>query len=190
MPFDSHTLRRAENAATLVNALVPGLRGGKPFPAPRDEAELLERIAPVFAWAKGRPAAEHARGLQRAAGQLYTVFAAAAESDYDAAADQLNALMIEYDARPTLIRYPGEPWTLHYHAADATAVPGFVSGMAASLAILFGDGQAERIGICSADACDRAFVDVSRNGTKRFCSTACQNRAKTAAFRARQNSDR
>jgi hypothetical protein len=30
------------------------------------------------------------------------------------------------------------------------------------------------------------FVDVSRNGTKRFCSTACQNRVKAAAFRARQ----
>jgi predicted RNA-binding Zn ribbon-like protein len=34
--------------------------------------------------------------------------------------------------------------------------------------------------------CDRVFVDVSRNGTKRFCSTACQNRPKAAAFRARQ----
>jgi len=50
-----------------------------------------------------------------------------------------------------------------------------------------GTGQADRIGTCSAAACDRAYVDVSRNGTKRFCSTACQNRAKTAAFRARQS---
>ena len=29
-------------------------------------------------------------------------------------------------------------------------------------------------------------VDVSRNGTRRFCSTACQNRVKAAAFRERQ----
>ena len=27
---------------------------------------------------------------------------------------------------------------------------------------------------------------VSRNGTKRFCSTACQNRVKAASFRARK----
>ncbi|MGI9093544.1 MAG: CGNR zinc finger domain-containing protein [Mycobacteriales bacterium] len=29
------------------------------------------------------------------------------------------------------------------------------------------------------------YVDVSRNGTKRFCSTACQSRVKSASHRAR-----
>jgi predicted RNA-binding Zn ribbon-like protein len=29
------------------------------------------------------------------------------------------------------------------------------------------------------------YVDTSRNGTRRFCSTTCQNRVKTAAFRSR-----
>jgi predicted RNA-binding Zn ribbon-like protein len=28
-------------------------------------------------------------------------------------------------------------------------------------------------------------VDTSRNGTRRFCSTACQNRVKAALFRER-----
>jgi predicted RNA-binding Zn ribbon-like protein len=32
----------------------------------------------------------------------------------------------------------------------------------------------------------RVFVDVSRYGTNRFCSTAGQNRVKAAAFRARR----
>ena len=32
----------------------------------------------------------------------------------------------------------------------------------------------------------RVYVDVSRNGRRRFCSTSCQNRVKTAAFRARK----
>jgi len=94
--------------------------------------------------------------------------------------------MVEYGARPTLIKHGGEPWHLHYHPTDTTMVPGITGGMAVGLAILVGTGQADRIGTCSAEACDRAYVDVSRNGTKRFCSTACQNRAKTAAFRARQ----
>jgi predicted RNA-binding Zn ribbon-like protein len=35
--------------------------------------------------------------------------------------------------------------------------------------------------------CDRVFVDVSRNGTRRFCSETCQNRVKVAAHRARQH---
>jgi predicted RNA-binding Zn ribbon-like protein len=32
---------------------------------------------------------------------------------------------------------------------------------------------------------DRVFVDISRNGTRRFCSTACQNPIKAAAHHAR-----
>jgi predicted RNA-binding Zn ribbon-like protein len=43
----------------------------------------------------------------------------------------------------------------------------------------------DRFGVCTAPRCDRVYVDVSRNGARRFCSTACQNRVKTAAFRAR-----
>jgi predicted RNA-binding Zn ribbon-like protein len=30
-------------------------------------------------------------------------------------------------------------------------------------------------------------VDASRNGTRRFCSTACQNRVKAAAYRGRRS---
>jgi predicted RNA-binding Zn ribbon-like protein len=45
---------------------------------------------------------------------------------------------------------------------------------------------ADRLGVCSAESCDRVFVDTSRNGTRRFWSTACQNRIKAAAFRHRQ----
>ena len=45
--------------------------------------------------------------------------------------------------------------------------------------------MAGRLGVCAAERCDRVYVDLSRNGAKRFCSTACQNRAKAAAFRVR-----
>jgi len=58
--------------------------------------------------------------------------------------------------------------------------------MAVGLAYVLGSEYADRIGVCSAPDCDRVYVDVSRNGTKRFCSTACQNRVKAAAFRARR----
>jgi predicted RNA-binding Zn ribbon-like protein len=37
--------------------------------------------------------------------------------------------------------------------------------------------------VCTAPHCDRVYVDTSRNGSKRFCSTACQNRVKAATFR-------
>lgn len=58
--------------------------------------------------------------------------------------------------------------------------------MATALATVLGNAAIERLGICNAAACDRVYVDVSKNGTRRFCSTACQNRVKAAAFRARR----
>jgi predicted RNA-binding Zn ribbon-like protein len=48
-----------------------------------------------------------------------------------------------------------------------------------------GSDFAGRLGVCSAERCDRVYVDTSRNSRRRFCSTACQNRVKAAAFRAR-----
>ena len=59
-------------------------------------------------------------------------------------------------------------------------------GVALREAPLLGSDLRGRIGVCTAPRCDRVYVDASRNGTRRFCSTSCQNRVKTAAFRARQ----
>ena len=33
---------------------------------------------------------------------------------------------------------------------------------------------------------ERVYVDTSKNAKRRFCSTACQNRTKAAAFRQRR----
>jgi len=48
-----------------------------------------------------------------------------------------------------------------------------------------GGSHSDRLGVCTAPRCDRVYVDTSRNGTRRYCSTSCQNRVKTAVFRAR-----
>jgi predicted RNA-binding Zn ribbon-like protein len=186
--LDSHTLRRAQAAADLANALVPGLRRGRPFAAPEDDTELLARTNAVIGGYTGQEVdLDDARGLQRSAAQFSQIFTALEAGRHDDAAESLNAMIVEYGARPTLIKHDGEPWHLHYHPADTPRVAGLSGGFAVGLAMLAGTGRADRLGTCSADACDRAYVDASRNGTKRFCSTACQNRAKTAAFRARQS---
>ena len=43
----------------------------------------------------------------------------------------------------------------------------------------------ERLRICSADDCLRAVVDVSRNGTRRYCSRTCANRTNSRRHRQR-----
>ena len=85
-----------------------------------------------------------------------------------------------------LARHDGEPWHLHFHEHGADFAESWVASLATGLAVVLGSEHASRLGVCSANACDRVFVDTSRDGTRRFCSTSCQSRVKAAAFRARR----
>jgi len=96
-----------------------------------------------------------------------------------------HALLRDYRAAPELSRHDGEPWHLHYRSTVAGLATEWGAGCATGLAVVV-DGQATgRLGVCGAGCCDRVFVDVSRNASRRFCSEACLNRTKVAAFRAR-----
>jgi predicted RNA-binding Zn ribbon-like protein len=53
---------------------------------------------------------------------------------------------------------------------------------------MIGNGEARRIGTCAAPDCNRVYIDVSRNASRRFCSLTCQNRVKSATFRQRKTS--
>lgn len=116
---------------------------------------------------------------------LREVFAAHAAGDADGAAHRVNELLARTGARPELRRHDGQAWHLHFPGRTGALVEGWAAGCATGLAVVLGNGVGWRLGICSAPRCDRAYVDTSRNGTRRFCSTACQNRVKAAAFRAK-----
>jgi len=94
-------------------------------------------------------------------------------------------MLAETGARPQLDRHDGEPWHVHFHGAEESLAEGYAAGCATGLAIVLGSEARDRLGVCTAPRCDRVYVDTSRNGTRRFCSTSCQNRVKAAAFRAR-----
>ena len=57
---------------------------------------------------------------------------------------------------------------------------------AEGVARMVGTGHGDRLGTCRSPDCDRVYVDLSKNASRRFCSTVCQNRVKAAAFRRRQ----
>jgi len=175
-------------AVSLVNMLTPGQDRGHPCP-PLDEASLPR--AATAALRAGNPRTrevflEEAIELGGVAAELRTVFEAVASGDVDAAARQVNTLLAATGAHPWLDRHDGEPWHLHFHGAQDSLVTGWAAGCATGLAVVLGSDLQGRIGVCTAPRCDRVYVDTSRNGTRRFCSISCQNRVKTAAFRARQ----
>ena len=46
--------------------------------------------------------------------------------------------------------------------------------------------ETSRLGVCADGGCDGVVLDLSRNRSRRYCSTACGNRNAVAAYRARK----
>jgi CGNR zinc finger/Putative stress-induced transcription regulator len=180
--FNSHTDRVVAQAAEFVNLLTPGERHGRPYqpPAAQDQLDTL----PGYTGSTEAEAAE----FTALAGRLRLVFAAVTAGDIDDAARRVNEMLDETGARPVLARHDGEPWHVHFHAVGGgrSAADEWGASCATGLAIVLGGELHDRLGVCTAPHCDRVYVDVSRNGSRRFCSTACQNRVKAAAFRERR----
>ncbi|ATZ27699.1 CGNR zinc finger [Streptomyces lavendulae subsp. lavendulae] len=187
--FDSHVAVLLEQAVALVNALTDGEARGRPYTAPRgaELADAIEAAVPRAAASLPRAVdAAQAEYFVAAAGRMREVFRAMQDGEVDAAAVTVNDLLRDTGARPRLDRSAGEPWQMHFHGPDDSFAAGVNAAGATALALAVGGGLAGRLGVCRADRCDRVYVDTSRNAARQFCSTACQNRAKAAAFRARR----
>ncbi|MFH8487780.1 CGNR zinc finger domain-containing protein [Streptomyces longisporoflavus] len=178
---------RIEEAASLVNELTGGAACGKPYTAPTGE-QLPAAIATALPYLRERTIdADQAAYLVRTAQQLRLAFEAVSAGHLDDAADTVNALLLATGARPHLRRDPDKPLRLHFHGADDSPAVSTSASCATGLALALGGDMSGRLGVCQATRCDRVYVDTSRNAARQFCSTACQNRTKAAAFRARRS---
>ncbi|GAB2593140.1 CGNR zinc finger domain-containing protein [Kribbella endophytica] len=184
--FDGHTRNVLAASVEYVNRLTPGWSGGVAFDGPADEAQAVADSLVAIGYPQPSVKADDARRLAVLAGRMRVVFEAAQTGDLDRAADEINALLLDTNARPQLDRRE-RGWSLHFHGPDDGLVNGWAAGCAAGLALAVGSDLAGRLGVCAAPQCDRVFVDVSRNGQRRFCSPQCQSRVKAAAHRARQS---
>jgi predicted RNA-binding Zn ribbon-like protein len=177
--FDSHTSDVVATAVSTVNLLTPGYALGRKYDAADPDVRAL---------LQGDPSEKDIAALRAYAIRLRAVFEAVEDGRVDDACTQTNALLADTRAAPLLAQHNDGPWHLHFHTQDAGWARSWAAPMATALAVVLGNPMFDRLGVCTAESCDRVFVDVSRNGTKRFCSVACQNRVKAAAFRARQRS--
>jgi predicted RNA-binding Zn ribbon-like protein len=174
-------------AVQLANVLTAGEAHGRPYQPPAD-ADLCPAVTAALRAGQSRTrevTAAEAAEFGAVAQSLRAVFDANAAGDADLAARRVNEMLAGTGARPMLDRHDGEPWHLHFHGRDSSLVTGWAAGCATGLAVVLGSELHGRLGVCTAPRCDRVFVDTSRNGTRRFCSTSCQNRVKAAAFRAK-----
>ena len=107
-------------------------------------------------------------------------------ADRDGAVDLVNEMLSEARAVPQLIRHGEFDW--HIHAIDQQApldVRIVVEAAMAMIDVIRAD-EMSRLAICADDGCEGVVLDLSRNRSRRFCSTTCGNRNAVAAYRARQ----
>lgn len=187
--FDSHVFSVLTAAVQLVNRLTDGHHGSTVFVAPTAQAQV-DAVADALS-TDGRPrptvSSAEAKQLAEFATRMRIVFEAVHAGDLDAAAREVNRMLLDTNARPQLDRGGTPGWSLHFHGADDTLANGWSAGCAAGLALALGSTLAGRLGICAAPLCDRTFVDTSRNNQRRFCSPQCQSRVKAATHRSRRS---
>ena len=107
-------------------------------------------------------------------------------ADRDGAVDLVNGMLSEARAVPQLIRHGDFDW--HIHAIDQQArldTRILVETAMAMIDVIRAD-EMSRLATCADDTCDDVVLDLSRNRSRRFCSTTCGNRNAVAAYRARQ----
>jgi hypothetical protein len=122
--------------------------------------------------------------VRKIRGRFAAVFAA---PDARAAAGLINDLVAAAGTTPRLTDHDGYDWHIHYFAPGASVADHLAADCGMALAFFVVAGEQERLRRCEAPDCRRAFVDLSRNRSRRYCdSRTCGNRLHVAAYRARR----
>jgi len=183
--LDSYADAGVLTSVDLVNGLAIGFAHGRPVPE-NDPRAVIATAPAVDPPSLARFTDDDRPSIVALARALRGVFTELGDNRIDDAATRLNELLSAHPAHPHLAKEDGE-WRLHHHPVDAALVPMCTAICAEGMARMIGRGHAERLGTCGAPDCERVFIDVSKNASRRFCSTTCQNRVKAAAFRHRRS---
>jgi predicted RNA-binding Zn ribbon-like protein len=176
--FTHDTEMSLQAAVVLVNSAVE--------PDTLTTVEELDEFYEQFAYtgSRRRGAAEldDVRALRPVLRELLT-------ADRDRAAELVNGMLADAGAMPQLVRHEPFDWHLHAVPRDASLATRVTVETAMAMVDVIRVDEMSRLGVCADDDCDGIVLDLSRNRSRRYCSTACGNRNSVAAYRARQAAD-
>ena len=135
---------------------------------------------------------EYSGGHQRNEAELAAVRAvrgslrALLTADRATSVELVNGILAEARAVPRLVRHDRLDWHLHAIDDEAPLAERVMVETALAMIDVIRADEHTRLDICAADDCDGLVIDLSRNRSRRYCSTACGNREAVAAYRARQ----
>ncbi|WP_410672268.1 CGNR zinc finger domain-containing protein [Amycolatopsis sp. cmx-4-68] len=109
-----------------------------------------------------------------------------ASTDAAEAAALINGGLRDSRATPVLRHDDDRWWTEVTSDTDRCSAHLAATTLSALAAVMATLGPA-RLGVCAGPNCRGTFVDLSRNGSKQFCTRNCAHRASVAAYRSRRS---
>ena len=109
-------------------------------------------------------------------------------ADRDTAAEMVNQMLADARAVPRLVRHDDIDWHIHAVSPDEPLVRRVLVETAMAMADVVRGDEMSRLAVCADDTCAGIVLDLTRNRSRRFCSTTCANRVAVAAYRARRKS--
>ncbi|MEU4897231.1 CGNR zinc finger domain-containing protein [Streptomyces sp. NPDC044780] len=109
-----------------------------------------------------------------------------ANADAVEAADLINDGLRRSRATPVLRHEDDRWWTEVTSDTDRCSAHLAATTLSALASVIATLGPA-RLGVCAGPTCRATFVDLSRNGSKQYCTRTCAHRASVAAYRSRRS---
>lgn len=175
MSFAHDTVLSLQSAVDLVNTT--GDPDGLTTVAELDA--FFERYEFTGRHERTRAELEQVRQLRGPLRRLLT-------SDRDGAVDQVNAMLAEAAALPQLVRHDRFDWHLHAVDPDSPLAVRISVETAMAMVDVIRADEMSRLSVCAQEDCAGLVLDLSRNRSRRYCSTGCTNRAAVAAYRDRR----
>jgi predicted RNA-binding Zn ribbon-like protein len=107
-------------------------------------------------------------------------------ADREGAVALVNQMLAEAQAVPQLVRHDSLDWHIHAIDPDQPLDRRILVESAMAMIDVIRSDELSRLSICADSTCEGVVLDLSRNRSRRFCSTTCSNRNAVAAYRARQ----
>lgn len=108
-------------------------------------------------------------------------------SDDERRVEVVNALLRDAGALPQLVRHGSWSWHLHATTDDAPLHVRMAVEAAMAMVDVIRADETDRLAICVAPDCEGVVIDLSKNRSRKYCSTECGNRVAAAAYRARRS---
>lgn len=144
-----------------------------------DLDRFFDRHAYTGSHARTRAELDAVRALRAPLRALFT-------GTRDQAVGTVNRMLADAVAVPQLVRHGDVDWHVHAVGPDAPLDTRVVVETAMAMIDVIRADEMSRFSVCADAHCEDVVLDLSRNRSRRFCSTACGNRNAVAAYRSRQ----